>query len=569
MKKPLQFFATFFLCAAFVLNVAAQETLIRNGDFTGPRVEPGWVNIHEITNTTGAEFWHVQFNQALTQDQIDNLEAGETYELTFYAKAGDDKEIAVFFGEEGGDFHNLLDPDLEDNGIIELTTEEQSFSFEFVADTFDAMKLGFEGGKDDNSYSIGHVSILKKVEEGEDAGDDIINNGHFGPRDFEDTWFVWVADWEGVTASALINDWFLWYADWEGIIVDLTIEDGWANIHDIDNTPGSEFWHIQFNQEFTASQIGGIIPGASYTLMFDAKAEADKQIHVFFGEDGGSFRNLLDPDQEDDGIIDLTAEEQSFSMEFTGETFDAMKLGFEGGLDNNGYSISNVEILLDEPPATVVDIIVSSHLHETLATAVVAADLVDALSGEGPFTVFAPTDDAFAALPDGVLDDLLDDPDGELTDILLYHVVAASALSTDLEDGQEITTMLDENVLVTINEEGVFINDAEVIVADLLAENGVVHVIDAVLLPPDDDTSISDLDAASFKVYPNPASDRLHVNTDKGAAITLINTMGSVVHSRTAESDKISLDVSSLPVGIYFISVENKGERVTQKVIVK
>jgi len=384
MKKPLHFFATFFLCAAFGLSLTAQETLIRNGDFTGPRVEPGWVSIHEITNTTGAEFWHVQFNQALTPDQIDNLEVGETYELTFYAKASDDKELAVFFGEEGGSFHNLLDPDHEGVSIIDLTTEEQSFSFEFVAGTFDAMKLGFEGG-----------------------------------------------------------------------------------------------------------------------------------------------------------------------------------------LDNNGYSISNVEILLDEPPATVVDIIVSSHLHETLATAVVAADLVDALSGEGPFTVFAPTDDAFAALPDGVLDDLLDDPDGELTDILLYHVVAASALSTDLEDGQEITTMLDENVLVTINEEGVFINDAEVIVADLLAENGVVHVIDAVLLPPDDDTSISDLDAASFKVYPNPASDRLHVNTDKGAAITLINTMGSVVHSRTAESDKISLDVSSLPVGIYFISVENKGERVTQKVIVK
>ncbi len=569
MKKPLQFFATFLLCAAFGLSLTAEETLIRNGNFTGPRVEPGWVSIHEITNTTGAEFWHVQFNQALTQDQIDNLEVGETYELTFYAKAEADKQLHVFFGEEGGSFHNLLDPDLEGDGVIDLTTDEQSFSFEFDAGTFDAMKLGFEGGLDDNSYSIGHVSILKKVEEGEDAGENIINNGHFGPRDFEDTWFVWVADWEGITASALINDWFLWYADWEGITVDLTIEDGWANIHNIENTPGSEFWHIQFNQEFTASQIGAILPGGSYTLMFDAKAEADKQIHVFFGEDGGSFHNLLDPDLEGDGVIDLTTEEQSFSFEFVAGTFDAMKLGFEGGLDNNGYSISNVEILLDELPATVVDIITGSPIHETLAAAVIAANLVDALSGEGPFTVFAPTDYAFDLLPDGVLDDLMDDPEGDLTDILLYHVVEAYALSTDLEDGQEITTMLGEDVLVTINEEGVFINDAQVVVADLQAENGVVHVIDAVLLPPDYDTSISGPEAASFSVYPNPASDRVNVNTNKGAAITLINTMGSVVHSRIAESDKISLDVSSLPVGIYFISVENKGERVTQKVIVK
>ncbi len=534
----------------------------------GPRVEQGWVSIHEITNTTGAEFWHVQFNQSLTQDQIDNIEVGETYELTFYAKAEDNKEVAVFFGEDGGSFHNLLDPDLEGVGVIDLTTEEQSFSFEFEAGTFDAMKLGFEGGKDDHSYTIGHVSILKKVEEGEDAGENIINNGHFGPRDFEDTWFVWVADWEGITASALINDWFVWYADWEGITVDLTIEDGWANVHDIMNTPGTEFWHVQFNQEFTASQIGAILPGGGYTLTFDAKAEADKQIHVFFGEDGGSFHNLLDPDLEGDGVIDLTAEEQSFSFEFAGAQFAGMKLGFEGGLSDVGYSLSNVEILLADLPATVVDIILGSNDHETLAAALEAADLVDALSGEGPFTVFAPTDDAFDALPDGVLDDLLDDPEGDLTDILLYHVVAAYALSTDLEDGQEITTMLGEDVLVTINEEGVFINDAQVIVVDLLAENGVVHVIDAVLLP-DDGTGIVDAEAASFTVYPNPAYDRLNVKASMGATITLTNIMGSVVHSIIAESDEISFDVSSLPGGVYFISVEDRGARVTQKVIVK
>ncbi len=160
MKKLLQFFATFLLCAAFSLSVTAQENLVRNGDFMGQRVDPGWVSIHEITNTTGAEFWHVQFNQGLSQDQIDAIEVGETYELTFYAKAEIDKQVAVFFGEDGGSFHNLLDPDGEGVSIIDLTTEEQSFSFDFVGEQFDVMKLGFEGGLSNVGYSISNVEIM-------------------------------------------------------------------------------------------------------------------------------------------------------------------------------------------------------------------------------------------------------------------------------------------------------------------------------------------------------------------------------------------------------------------------
>ncbi|MFM7104766.1 MAG: fasciclin domain-containing protein, partial [Flavobacteriales bacterium] len=135
-------------------------------------------------------------------------------------------------------------------------------------------------------------------------------------------------------------------------------------------------------------------------------------------------------------------------------------------------------------PNTVVDIIVNSADHDTLEAAVVAADLVGALSGTGPFTVFAPTDAAFAALPAGTIDALLADPTGPLTDILLYHVVGSQALSTDLSNGMTITTLEGSDVTVTIDANGVFINNAQVIVADLLADNGVVHVIDAVLLPP-------------------------------------------------------------------------------------
>ena len=133
---------------------------------------------------------------------------------------------------------------------------------------------------------------------------------------------------------------------------------------------------------------------------------------------------------------------------------------------------------------TVVDVIVNSTEHDTLEAAVIAAELADDLSGPGPFTVFAPTDAAFAALPSGTIETLLTDPTGTLAQILLYHVVGGTALSTDLSNGQIIATLQGQTVEVTINADGVFINDAQVTVADITATNGVVHVIDAILLPP-------------------------------------------------------------------------------------
>lgn len=133
---------------------------------------------------------------------------------------------------------------------------------------------------------------------------------------------------------------------------------------------------------------------------------------------------------------------------------------------------------------TVVDVVVDSPVHNTLETAVIAADLAGTLSGPGPFTVFAPTDNAFSALPDGVLNELLADPSGALTQILLYHVVNGSALSSGLSDGDQITTLFGQNLAITVNGNGVFINETvQVTTADIVATNGVVHVIDAVLVP--------------------------------------------------------------------------------------
>jgi len=161
---------------------------------------------------------------------------------------------------------------------------------------------------------------------------------------------------------------------------------------------------------------------------------------------------------------------------------------YEDGVGDNAEDEGMVgTITVEDNPtsATVVDVIVNSDVHNVLEAAVLEADLAGALSGDGPFTVFAPTDDAFIALAtalDATAEDLLALP--SLADILLYHVVSAEVLSTDLTDGATATTLLGEDVSVTINDDGIFINDAQVTVADIVTDNGVVHVIDAVLLPP-------------------------------------------------------------------------------------
>lgn len=133
---------------------------------------------------------------------------------------------------------------------------------------------------------------------------------------------------------------------------------------------------------------------------------------------------------------------------------------------------------------TVVDIVVGSKNHTTLEAAVIAAQLADDLQGDGPFTLFAPTDAAFEALPEGTVSSLLEDPTGALASILLYHVVGTKAYSKDLSNGQMISTLQGDQIAVKFKNGKAYINDALVTVADIKADNGVVHVIDAVITPP-------------------------------------------------------------------------------------
>lgn len=135
-------------------------------------------------------------------------------------------------------------------------------------------------------------------------------------------------------------------------------------------------------------------------------------------------------------------------------------------------------------PATVVDIAVGSADHSTLVTAVTTAGLVETLSGAGPFTVFAPTNAAFAALPAGTVETLLKpESKADLTGILTYHVVAGSLKAADLTDGQKLKTVNGAELTVSIKDGKVRIDGANVTAADLVAGNGVVHVLDAVVLP--------------------------------------------------------------------------------------
>ena len=131
----------------------------------------------------------------------------------------------------------------------------------------------------------------------------------------------------------------------------------------------------------------------------------------------------------------------------------------------------------------IVEIASENKDFSTLVAAVVAAGLAETLSGTGPFTVFAPTNEAFAKLPAGTVEELLKPENKEkLAAILTYHVVAGKVMSKDLSNGQKAKTVNGQEVTVTIGE-GVKVDTATVVTADLEASNGVIHVIDSVIMP--------------------------------------------------------------------------------------
>jgi len=131
-----------------------------------------------------------------------------------------------------------------------------------------------------------------------------------------------------------------------------------------------------------------------------------------------------------------------------------------------------------------VDVAVEAGSFNTLAAALQAADLVETLKGEGPFTVFAPTDEAFANLPEGTVENLLKPENkAQLVAILTYHVVPGKVLAADVVQLKGATTVNGQAVTIDLTDSGVMVDNANVIQTDVEASNGVIHVIDAVLLP--------------------------------------------------------------------------------------
>ncbi|MEM8683710.1 MAG: fasciclin domain-containing protein [Pseudomonadota bacterium] len=132
----------------------------------------------------------------------------------------------------------------------------------------------------------------------------------------------------------------------------------------------------------------------------------------------------------------------------------------------------------------IVDTAVGAGTFNTLAAALTAADLVDTLKGEGPFTVFAPTDDAFAKLPEGTVENLLKPENkDQLIAVLTYHVVAGKVMAADVVKLDAATTVNGADVTIKASDAGVMVDGANVITTDIAASNGVIHVIDAVILP--------------------------------------------------------------------------------------
>jgi uncharacterized surface protein with fasciclin (FAS1) repeats len=230
---------------------------------------------------------------------------------------------------------------------------------------------------------------------------------------------------------------------------------------------------------------------------------------------------------------------------------------------------------VDPEPVTVFDIIANSDDHNTLEAGILAASLDGALSDpDATLTVFAPTDAAFNALPAGALDGLLADPSGDLTQILLYHVLGSVVLSTDLADGQTPTTLQGDDVTVTIDGGNVMINDAMVTVVDLVADNGVVHVIDAVLVPEGIVLGVKLLDAASnnIGIYPNPSNTFFNIefpsNPDANTDVVMYDMTGKIVRQFQIQNRLTQMDINGLTNGTYFMRINTQDASYYQKVVV-
>ncbi|MBT8327178.1 MAG: fasciclin domain-containing protein, partial [Bacteroidia bacterium] len=204
----------------------------------------------------------------------------------------------------------------------------------------------------------------------------------------------------------------------------------------------------------------------------------------------------------------------------------------------------------------------------TLATAVITAELLPALTDPfALYTVFAPTNDAFDSLAVKLNTDLngilaLDN----LTDVLLYHVVEGKINSSSLTNGP-VTTLSGSSISVDISN-GVMINTSNVTLADVDADNGIVHVIDEVLLASS--ASVKETTIGNLSVYPNPAQNRITINSPESiiTSIRILNTQGVEVMNTASSSFSTTMDITNLSPGIYMLDIASDDKRANKLLVI-
>lgn len=310
------------------------------------------------------------------------------------------------------------------------------------------------------------------------------------------------------------------------------------------------------------------LPAGVLQSLLDDPTGALAQVLTYHAVEGRAFSDELSDGQT---VMTVNGEDVTVTID-NGLVFinDAQVTQFDFFVGNGLIHV--IDAVLTEPTNTVVDIIINSPDHTTLEAAVVAAGLVETLSGEGPFTVFAPNDDAFNNLPDGLVAELLQDPTGDLTTILTYHVVGSEVLSASLNDGDTAPTLQGESVNVTINTDGLFINDAQVLTEDIPADNGIVHVISEVLLPAAYVSTEETLPATAVTVSPTLVRNNVTFTFESdvlgASTVYIFDAMGKLVYTEYGVTSGTTIDVSQLSVGAYYVTLTD-GEKATTKKITK
>jgi transforming growth factor-beta-induced protein len=306
--------------------------------------------------------------------------------------------------------------------------------------------------------------------------------------------------------------------------------------------------------------------------------EAVLQMHVLAGK-------VMSADLSEGLMAEtLLGQELTFSLEDGAEVIDpngrvSNIVAVDIEAQNGVVHVIDTVILSDLRPATVVDIATGNDDFSILVAALTREDLtidfVGALTGEGPFTVFAPTNVAFAALLNELGATSLDDIDtGTLEAVLQMHVLAGKVMSTDLSEGLTAETLLGQELTFSL-EGGAKIIDpngrvSNIVAVDIEAQNGVVHVIDTVILLDLTPTNVKKLEEITFDFYPNPANGYITVRTDEiGSTLRIIDISGKMMRVEKVVNTSQRIDLNGLNAGVYFISVESEAKRITQKLIVR